>query len=123
MECPALQLVTRSEGLTIYDDKKHTWCDSICRMKVFNWNPEKNRQLIEERGRSFEEVVVYIQAGGLIDDIVHPNSTAYPNQRLFVVAIKDYVYLVPYVEEGEELFLKTIIPSRKLTKIYLRGDK
>jgi len=91
-------------------------------MKVFNWNPEKNRQLIEERGRSFEEVVFYIQAGGLIDDIGHPNSTAYPSQRLFVVAIEDYVYLVPYVEEGEELFLKTIIPSRKFTKIYLRGD-
>ena len=91
-------------------------------MKVFNWSPQKNRQLIEERGRSFEEAIFYIQAGGLIDDIVHPNAESYPNQRIFIVAIEDYVYLVPYVEEKEEVFLKTIIPSRKFTKIFLRGD-
>lgn len=100
----------------------HTQCASICWVKVFNWNPEKNRELIEERGRSFEEAVFYIQAGGLIDDIVHPNSVSYPNQRVFVVAIQDYVYLVPYVEDDEQIFLKTIIPSRKFTKIYLRGE-
>lgn len=91
-------------------------------MKVFNWNADKNQQLIEARGLSFEEAVFYIQAGGLIDDIVHPNARIYPNQRLFVVAIKDYVYVVPYVEDAEQIFLKTIIPSRKFTKIYLRGD-
>ena len=91
-------------------------------MKVFNWNAEKNQQLIEERGLSFEEAVFFIQAGGLLDDIAHPNTRSYPNQRLFIVAIKDYVYLVPYVEDSEQIFLKTIIPSRKFTKIYLRGD-
>ena len=91
-------------------------------MKVFNWSSDKNRQLIEERGRSFEEAVFYIQAGGLLDDIAHPNAASYPNQRIFIVAIEDYVYLVPYVEEEDQIFLKTIIPSRKFSKIYLRGD-
>ncbi len=92
-------------------------------MKVFNWSAEKNRQLIEERGRSFEEVAFYIQAGGLLDDIAHPNVDAYPHQRMFMVAIDNYVYLVPYVEDEGEIFLKTIIPSRKFTQQYLRGGQ
>lgn len=90
-------------------------------MKVFNWSPEKNLRLIEERGRSFEEVVFHIERGLLLDDIVHPNISEYPHQRIFMVAIEGYVYLVPYVEDDEQLFLKTIIPSRKFTKLYLRG--
>jgi uncharacterized DUF497 family protein len=91
-------------------------------MKVFNWNPEKNRQLIEERGRSFEEAVFHIENGGLLDDICHPNAVEYPNQKVFIVEIDQYVYLVPYVETDDEFFLKTVIPSRKFTKLYLRGD-
>ncbi len=92
-------------------------------MKIFNWNPDKNQQLILDRGRSFEEVVFYIQNGGLLDDIVHPNAEVYPSQRIFVVSIGEYAYLVPYVESEDEIFLKTIIPSRKFTKIYLGGEK
>ncbi len=92
-------------------------------MKIFNWSAQKNQFLIHERGRSFEEVVFFIEHGGLIDDIVHPNTRDYPNQRIFIVAINDYVYLVPYVENDREIFLKTIIPSRKFTKVYLGGDK
>lgn len=91
-------------------------------MKVFNWDSGKNQQLIEERGRSFEEVVFYIENGGLLDDIVHPNARDYSHQRVFIVSIQDYVYLVPYVETDDEYFLKTIIPSRKFTRLYLRGD-
>ena len=90
-------------------------------MKVFNWNSEKNRQLFEERGRSFEEAIFHIESGGLLDDICHPNATDYPHQRIFVVAIDNYAYLVPYVEMEDEIFLKTVIPSRKFTKLYLRG--
>ena len=90
-------------------------------MKVFNWSSEKNQRLIEERGVSFEEAAYYIQAGGLLDDLVHHNSEAYPNQRIFVVVIGSYVYLVPYVEDQDQIFLKTIIPSRKFTKRYLGG--
>lgn len=91
-------------------------------MKVFNWNPEKNRQLIEERGRSFEEAVFHIEYGGLMADICHPNAVEYPHQKIFIVAIDQYAYLVPYVETEAEIFLKTVIPSRKFTKLYLRGD-
>ena len=92
-------------------------------MKPINWNPEKNRRLIEERGISFEEVVFYLQSNGLLDDISHPNKDKYPHQRVFVVAIDEYAYLVPYVENDEEIFLKTVIPSRIATRQYLGGER
>ena len=88
-------------------------------MKPINWNSTKNRQLVAERGVSFEDVVFYLQQGGLLDDVEHPNDDKYPNQRVFVLNIDGYVYLVPYVEDRKEIFLKTIIPSRKATKQYL----
>lgn len=88
-------------------------------MKPISWNPTKNQQLIAERGISFEDIVFYIQQGQLLDDIVHPNSEKYPEQRIFVISVDDYVHLVPYVENREEIFLKTVIPSRKATKQYL----
>lgn len=91
-------------------------------MKPINWNADKNRKLIEERDISFEDIVFALQSGGFVDDISHPNKEKYPSQRIFVVAIDDYVYLVPYVENNDEIFLKTIVPSRKATKQYL-GDK
>ncbi len=89
-------------------------------MKQFQWNSEKNQTLIRERGISFEDILFSMQKGDLLDDVCHPNSGKYPNQRLFVVNVDDYVYLVPYVETVNEIFLKTIIPSRKATKRYLR---
>ena len=88
-------------------------------MKPINWNSTKNQQLISERGISFEDVVFYLQQGALLDDIEHPNSDKYPSQRVFVINIDEYAYLVPYVENRKEIFLKTVIPSRKATKIYL----
>jgi uncharacterized DUF497 family protein len=88
-------------------------------MKPINWNSTKNQQLIAERGISFEDIVFYIQQGQLLDDIVHPNSEKYPEQRIFVISVDDYVHLVPYVENRKEIFLKTVIPSRKATKQYL----
>jgi uncharacterized DUF497 family protein len=88
-------------------------------MKVINWDPDKNKELIENRGISFEEVVFFLQQGALIDDIEHPNNDKYPNQRIFVLNMDDYVYLVPYIEGRKEIFLKTVIPSRKATKQYL----
>lgn len=91
-------------------------------MKPINWNPNKNQTLIEERGISFEDVIFYLQTGDLLDDLSHPNADKYPNQRIFIVAIEGYAYLVPYVEDDTEIFLKTIIPSRKATKQYL-GEK
>lgn len=91
-------------------------------MKLINWNSTKNQQLITERGLSFEDVVFYLQQGNLLDDIEHPNSNKYPHQRVFVVNINNYAYLVPYVEDEKEIFLKTIIPSRKATKQYIEGN-
>ncbi len=91
-------------------------------MKIYNWNSEKNQETIVRRDVSFEEAIFHIEHGGLLDDIVHPNASDYPNQRIFIVRIGDYVYLVPYVENEEEVFLKTIIPSRKFTKKYLGGE-
>ena len=90
-------------------------------MKRMNWSAEKNQQLMSERGVSFEEVLFALQTGGLLDDGPHPNREKYPHQRLFVVRIDDYAWLVPYVEGDSELFLKTIIPSRKATEKLLRG--
>ena len=91
-------------------------------MKSINWNPDKNRKLIEERGISFEDVVFSLQSGCLLADVAHSNKEKFPHQRVFIVAVDDYAYLVPYVENDEEIFLKTVIPSRKATKQYL-GDR
>ena len=88
-------------------------------MKYFSWNIEKNQQLIEEREISFEEVVFYIERGKLLDIVEQPNQARYPGQRIFIVEINEYAYLVPFVESENEVFLKTIIPSRKATKKYL----
>lgn len=90
-------------------------------MKPINWNAEKNQILMGERSVSLEDVVFALQSGGLLDDVIHPNQGKYPNQRMFVVRIDAYAWLVPYVEDDKEFFLKTIIPSRKATKRYLRG--
>ena len=89
-------------------------------MKRYNWNTEKNEILKFERDVSFEEVVFHIEKGDELDIYQHPNQDKYPNQMVSVVAINNYAYLVPYVEESEdEVFLKTIIPSRKATKKYI----
>ncbi|MFL6258610.1 MAG: BrnT family toxin [Thermoanaerobaculia bacterium] len=88
-------------------------------MKPFRWNPEKNEALKADRGVSFESVVVAIESGGLLDILTHPNPAKYPRQRILVVAADNYVFLVPFVEEEDYFFLKTIIPSRKATRDYL----
>ena len=91
--------------------------------KAFRWNEEKNRKLQEERGVSFEEVLLKIAQGEVLDLLEHPNQERYAGQKIFVVEIDGYVYLVPFVETEEEIFLKTIIPSRKATKKYLGSKK
>ncbi len=92
-------------------------------MKPFRWSPNKNETVKAERGISFESMVVSIEAGGLLDILAHPNQSKYPRQRVLVVACDGYAYLVPFVEEEDCFFLKTIIPSRKATRDYLnRGE-
>ena len=88
-------------------------------MKYFNWDPNKNVILQKERNISFEEVVFHIEKGDEVDIFDHPNQERYPNQKISVVFIDDYAYLVPYVESETEIFLKTIIPSRKATIQYV----
>ena len=88
-------------------------------MKPFRWNPDKNDRLKTGRGISFEEIVLAIEEDGLKDILVHPNQRRYPGQVVLVVAYRDYVFLVPSVEESTHYFLKTIIPSRKATRDYL----
>jgi len=90
-------------------------------MKYFDWNPDKNEQLRVARGVTFEEIVYHIVHDGLLDILEHPNKARYPGQRILIVDVEGYVCLVPFVEDDERLFLKTIIPSRKMTKKYLGG--
>jgi len=90
-------------------------------MKLFDWNEEKNEQLRQEREINFEEIIFHLSHGGLLDDVEHPNQQQYPGQRILVVNVEGYVCLVPFVEDEETIFLKTIIPSRKMTRIYLGG--
>ena len=92
----------------------------LIKMKPISWNIEKNQHLKAERSISFEYVVFHIMAGDILDTVDHPNQARYPAQQIHIIAIEDYVYLVPFIEL-EEVFLKTIIPSRKATKHYLSG--
>ena len=87
---------------------------------IFNWNDEKNQQLKQERGISFERIVIAIEEGALLDVLQHPNQSRYPSQLVLVVAIESYAICVPCIVNVEEYFLKTLFPSRKYTKLYLK---
>ena len=87
-------------------------------MITVQWDEKKNELLQKERGVSFEEVAHIITENGVIDVLPHNNQDKYPNQKLFIVKIRDYIYIVPFVEDKEKIFLKTIIPSRKYKKKY-----
>ena len=89
-------------------------------MKYFAWSAVKNETLKSERRVSFEDVILQIEQGKLIDTLEHPNQQRYPGQRIFVVDIGGYAYLVPFVGRESQDYLKTIIPSRKATNTYLR---
>ena len=88
-------------------------------MQYFAWNPEKNEELKRERGLGFEDVVNAINDGRVLEKSSHPNQKKYPNQQVYVIEIDDYAYVVPFVEDEEKIFFKTIIPSRRATKQYL----
>ncbi|MDY6905834.1 MAG: BrnT family toxin [Thermodesulfobacteriota bacterium] len=91
-------------------------------MKKFSWNPEKNELLARERGITFDEIVQRIDAGAKVIETDHPNPKKYPNQKILIVDVDGYAYLVPYVVDEDGYFLKTIIPSRKATRQYLGGQ-
>ena len=91
-------------------------------MTLYDWSIEKNDWLKRERGLAFEDIVFHIDQGGLLDTLEHPNQARYPRQKVFIGNVEGYACIVPFVEEDEIIFLKTIIPSRKMTKRYLGGD-
>lgn len=90
-------------------------------MKYFDWSDDKNTKLLKLRDISFEDIIILIEKGSVLDIIKHPNKKKYPNQKIFFVEFENFVYAVPFVEENEVIFLKTIYPSREATSKYL-GD-
>jgi len=88
-------------------------------MKYFDWDINKNEKLKQERNVSFEEVVVMVGEGNILDVLEHKNKEKYPNQKVFIISINNYAYLVPFIEDEKKIFLKTIIPSRQATKKYI----
>lgn len=87
-------------------------------MKRIYWDSAKNEKLKTERGISFEEILVCIENSEVLAIIQNP-SKKHSCQRAFVIGLNNYVYYIPFIEEGDDIFLKTIIPSRKLTREYL----
>lgn len=84
----------------------------------FKWDIEKNKLLKNERDVCFEDVVALIYDEKVLDIIKHPNSEKYPNQNIYILLLNNYVHMVPFVKENDEIFLKTIVPSRKMNKRY-----
>ena len=90
---------------------------------IFNWNDDKNARLKRERHIGFEEIIIAIENGQLLDILVHPDINKYKNQKLYVVAMENYVYIVPFKEDKDEIYLITIFPSRKYTKKYFGRER
>ena len=91
-------------------------------MKKFEYNQDKNIKLKRERGVSFEEIICLISDGHVIEVLEHNNQDKYNGQSIFVIDIESYVWLVPFIEDDEKIFLKTAFPSRKHSKKYLEKD-
>lgn len=90
-------------------------------IKKIRWNQEKSNWLREHKGRGgvgFEECAVLIEQQDILDIIQNPSEN-FPNQRAYVLNIDGYVYCIPYVEDDEGIFLKTLYPNRKLKAYYL----
>lgn len=86
----------------------------------FSFSETKNSKLLKERNIEFEEIIVLIENGQVLDILDHPNQDRYPGQKIYVINVDGYCYMVPFTANGEDIFLKTIIPSRKATKTYLQ---
>ena len=84
----------------------------------FEWDPQKNERLKKERNISFEKIIFHLSQGDVWKIADHPDQENYPGQKIYFVIVENYIYLVPYVVEKDYIFLKTIIPSRKATKMY-----
>ena len=91
-------------------------------VKPFRWSSDKNDLLKQERGVSFEQITVAVEAGGLLEIVPHQNPAKYPRQKIMVVEVAGYAFLVPFVEEVSHFFLKAIIPSRKATRSFIAKE-
>ena len=89
---------------------------------VIDWNQEKNEELKIDRGLCFEDVEVLIMAEEILADLPHPNQKKYPKQRVLYLLIDNYVCVVPYVQDNNTMFLKTIFRSRKANKYLLKNE-
>jgi hypothetical protein len=87
-------------------------------MKTIRWSHDKNEKLKRERLVSFEKVVYHIEQSDIVDITLHPNQEKYPGQQMYIIRLRGYLHLVPFVENEDEIFLKTIIPSRKAEREY-----
>jgi hypothetical protein len=119
--------ITFTSHAALYNQlTKGTQCTILFKMKVefvYNFDPIKNKKLIEGRGISFEEIIAILANRGPLDVMMHSDPMKYPYQKIYIVEFHDYAYLVPFVEDGNQIFLKTAFPSRKAAKKYLnRGD-
>lgn len=91
--------------------------------RAFEWSQRKNIWLLANRNICFEQIVSAIETGKLLDIVGHPKPEKYAHQRIMIVELNGYAYLVPFIEQIDHYFLKTIIPSRKATRRYLKESK
>lgn len=93
---------------------------------TYTYDATKNVKLLEERGIGFEDIIAILSAKGALAIIDHPNKAKYPNQKIYIIEVNGYAYLVPFERHGNQAILKTIFPSRKITRLYkdklLGGD-
>lgn len=92
-------------------------------MKRIEYNKEKDEWLKKYRTVYFNKIIAFIKSNKLLAIEPHPNKKKYPNQKIFVIKYKQYIFSVPFIEDENKIFLKTIYASRKLTKKYLKGKK
>ena len=90
--------------------------------KEIRWDEIKNQLLIIQRGLCFEDVLERLEQGKVLGAMQHPNTNKYPNQKIWVLELNGYICYMPFVETDTEIFLKTIIPSRRLHKAYTGGS-
>jgi len=88
----------------------------------YEWSPAKNEWLKEHRNIAVEQVIFHLLQGDVWRIADHPNQDRYSGQKIYFVTVEDYIYLVPHIIEHDQVFLKTIIPSRKATRVY-RGEQ
>ena len=84
-------------------------------MKYLNWDSEKNEILKHVRGISFEEIAYLIESDQILGIEENPRRS---DQKIYILEIENYAVVVPFVENNDEIFLKTAFPSRKYTKRY-----